>query len=70
MKETLEEYVKGLKAELKSEKAKREESEFKHAVVCEALENLLDDIDLAAIPQGAFYISRKVARKALNGVTV
>lgn len=50
-------------------KARLEESEYKHSIVCEALENLLDDIDVAALPQGAFYMTRKVARKALNGIS-
>lgn len=61
----LEEYVKNLKAELKREIAKREESEYRHAVTAEALENLLDAIHL---PSYVFQDAVKAGRKALNGV--
>jgi hypothetical protein len=66
-KETLEEMVTRIKAELKREKAKREESEYRHAVTCEALENLLDAIDSSSFNH-MYYSQRKEARKVLNEV--
>ena len=61
MKLSLEETMNQLKARL-------EESEYKHSIVCEALETLLDQIDVAALPKGAFYKARQDGRLALNGV--
>ena len=63
---SLEETMNNLKAELKREKAKREESEYRHAVTCEALENLLECSPTNA---GEWYSLRQAARETLNGIT-
>lgn len=62
---TLEETMNNLKAELKREKAKREESEYRHAVTAEALENLLDGNPFITLEWAEL---RMAGRKALNGV--
>ncbi|HLG26746.1 MAG TPA: hypothetical protein VI423_03080 [Paenisporosarcina sp.] len=65
MKETLEEMVTRIKAELKREKAKREESEYRHALICEALENLLDGNPFMTLEWAGL---RMAGRKVLNGI--
>jgi hypothetical protein len=49
-------------------KARLEESEYKHSLVCEALENLLDAIDSSSFNH-MYYSQRKEARKVLNGIS-
>lgn len=48
-------------------KARLGESEYKYAVVCEALENLLDEIDSRAY-NNYFYDQMVAGRQALLGV--
>jgi hypothetical protein len=47
-------------------KARLEESEYKHSIVCEALENLLDGSPWEMVEWAEL---RKAARKALNGIS-
>lgn len=69
MKPTLEEYVTNLKAELKKEIAKREESEYRHALTAEALENLVDAVDtIPVMRRGKALEANRAARLALNGI--
>jgi hypothetical protein len=67
MKETLEEMVTRIKAENKRLNARLEESEYKHALVCEAVEGFLDTGHLTTIREWQQLC--QAARKALNGIS-
>jgi hypothetical protein len=47
--------------------ARLEDSEYKHSLVCEALETLLDAIDSSSFNH-MYYSQRKAARQALDGI--